>query len=90
MSTDEQTITIPVKLLKDISDLLWDAKSHLAMHMRLSSENLRASQERVPFRPLLPFPPQIQLGDEVLAQLRKTVDFLNDLLTPTTETPKEN
>ena len=84
MTETPPTITVEVALIERLSNLLWDAKSHLAMHLRLSSENRRASDERVPFRPLVPFPMQISIADEVLTRLRDTVEELKTLLNTTT------
>lgn len=75
-------ITITKKQLSDLQDLLWDAKSLINMHNRLSSENLRASQEGIRWKPCLPFPAQIQLGDEVVAKLLSKIDELGALRPP--------
>ena len=78
-------ITIKKKQLTEVLDLLWDAKSHLNMHLRLSSENLRASREGVRWKPCLPFPPQIELGDQVVAKILSMIDELGALQAPEDE-----
>lgn len=82
---DTKDITITRKQLRDLLDLLWDAKSHLNMHLKLSSNNLRSSQEGGPWKPTLPFPPQIELGDKVVASLLATIDELGALQAPEDE-----